>query len=101
MPFWISLHGIPQADLVLRPPRHRVCLARRPRRFEKDGGRQKFYDAHYGSCTKLIAEHLARKVGLTDTPTLTELVRWADIIDAARFPSAEMAVMRADPRCGS
>ena len=65
--------------------------------FEKDGGRQKFYDAHYGSCTKLIADISREKFGLTDTPTLTELVRWADIIDAARFPSAEMAVMRADP----
>jgi hypothetical protein len=28
---------------------------------------------------------------------LSELVRWADIIDAARFPSAEMAVARKEP----
>jgi hypothetical protein len=37
------------------------------------------------------------KFGLGDTPEIVELVRWADIIDAARFPSAEMAVLRADP----
>ena len=45
----------------------------------------------------MIADISRDKFGLTDNPTLTELVRWADIIDAARFPSAEMAVMRADP----
>ena len=65
--------------------------------FDADGGKQKFYDAHYGSCTKLIYDVSRERFGLTDTPIITELVRWADIIDAARFPSAEMAVDRAEP----
>jgi hypothetical protein len=65
--------------------------------FEKDGGQHKFYDPHYGSCTKLIYDVSRERFGLADTPELVELVRWADIIDAARFPSAEMAVLRSDP----
>jgi hypothetical protein len=65
--------------------------------FERDGGRQKFFDPHYSSCTKLIYDVSRERFGLTDTPELVELVRWADIIDAARFPSAEMAVLRQEP----
>jgi hypothetical protein len=65
--------------------------------FDADGGRHKFYDPHYGSCTKLIYDVSKERFGLPDSPTITELVRWADIIDAARFSSAEMAVVRADP----
>jgi hypothetical protein len=58
------------------------------RDFEADGGKHKFYDPHYGSCTKLIYDVSRTTFGLPDTPIITELVRWADIIDAARFPSA-------------
>jgi hypothetical protein len=65
--------------------------------FDKDAGRQKFYDPTYGSCTKLIYDVTRERFDLADTPELVELVRWADIIDAARFPSAEMAVMREHP----
>jgi hypothetical protein len=65
--------------------------------FEKDAGKQKFYDPNYGSCTKLIYDVSRDRFGLDDTPDLVELVRWADIIDAARFPNAEMAVSRAEP----
>jgi len=65
--------------------------------FEQDGGKQKFYDAGYGSCTKLIYDISRGHFGLEDSPDIIELVRWADIIDAARFPSAEMAVLRAEP----
>jgi hypothetical protein len=65
--------------------------------FEQDGGKHKFYDADYGSCTKLIYDVSRERFGLADTPDIVELVRWADIIDAARFPNAEMAVLRADP----
>jgi hypothetical protein len=65
--------------------------------FERDGGRHKFFDPSYSSCTKLIYDVSRTKFGLADTPELLELVRWADIIDAARFPSAEMAVMRQEP----
>lgn len=65
--------------------------------FDRDGGRQKFYDAAYGSCSKLVYDVSREKFGLEDTPAIVELVRWADIIDSARFPSAEMAVMRSEP----
>ena len=65
--------------------------------FDADGGKHKFYDPHYGSCTKLIYDVSRDRFGLPDSPIITELVRWADIIDAARFLSAEMAVVRADP----
>ncbi len=65
--------------------------------FEADGGRQKFYDPTYGSCSKLISDISRDRFGISDDPIISELVHWADIIDAARFPSAEMAVMRQDP----
>ena len=65
--------------------------------FERDGGKHKFYDPHYGSCTKIIYDVSRARFDLEDTPELVELVKWADIIDAARFPSAEMAVLREDP----
>ncbi|HMI89649.1 MAG TPA: hypothetical protein VK550_36500 [Polyangiaceae bacterium] len=65
--------------------------------FDSNDGKQKFYDPHYGSCTKLIYDVSRDHFGLADTPAIVELVRWADIIDAARFASAEMAVVRADP----
>ena len=58
--------------------------------------RRFFHDGAYGSCTKLIADVGARDFGLD--PALTEsLVRWADMIDSASFPSAEFAVSRTEP----
>jgi hypothetical protein len=65
--------------------------------FQADGGRQKFYDPTYGSCSKLIFDVSRERFGLPDDPIVAELVHWADMIDAARFPSAEMAVMREHP----
>lgn len=55
-----------------------------------------FHDAAYGSCTKLIFDVARERLGV-DMAELAELVRWADIIDAARFASAEMAVARKEP----
>lgn len=55
-----------------------------------------FHDGAYGSCTKLIADVGAREFGLDPAPTAS-LVRWADMIDSASFPSAEFAVNRAEP----
>ena len=60
------------------------------------GARRMFHDAGYGSCTKLIADIGRARFGL-DTSASSELVRWADMIDSAAFPSAEMAVTRAEP----
>jgi hypothetical protein len=55
-----------------------------------------FHDGTYGSCTKLIADIGARDFGLDSAP-MAELVRWADLIDSASFPNAEMAVARREP----
>lgn len=55
-----------------------------------------FHDGAYSSCTKLIADVAGADFG-RDFSSCAELVRWADVIDAARFPSAEMAVLRKEP----
>jgi hypothetical protein len=60
------------------------------------GERRFFHDGTYGSCTKLIADVGARDFGLDPAPTAS-LVRWADMIDSASFPSAEFAVSRTEP----
>jgi len=63
----------------------------------KDGpSRKMFHDGGYGSCTKLIADVGRTRFGL-DVSDAAELVRWADMIDSAAFPSADMAVNRAEP----
>lgn len=55
-----------------------------------------FHDAAYSSCTKLIADLAASEFSL-DFSAHKELIAWADMIDAARFPNAEMAVARTEP----
>lgn len=65
-------------------------------REEAPGGRHMFHDGGYGSCTKLISDVGRLRFGL-DTRECAELVRWADMIDSAAFPSAEMAVTKAEP----
>lgn len=61
-----------------------------------DHSGRKFFEPSYGSCCKLIADIAQSKFG-HDVSALGELVRWADIIDAARFDSAQMAVELRDP----
>lgn len=58
--------------------------------------RHMFHDGTYSSCTKLIADIGAAHFGLDPAPT-KELVEWADMIDSANFPNAEMAVARTEP----
>lgn len=65
-------------------------------REEAPGGRHMFHDGGYGSCTKLIADVGRMRFGL-DIRSSEELVRWADMIDSAAFPSAEMAVNKEEP----
>ncbi|HEY2516369.1 MAG TPA: hypothetical protein VGI39_36105 [Polyangiaceae bacterium] len=60
------------------------------------GARTFFHDGAYGSCTKLIADVGAKHFDLDPEPT-RDLVRWADMIDSASFPSAEFAVARQEP----
>ncbi|MGZ3450375.1 MAG: DHH family phosphoesterase [Polyangiales bacterium] len=55
-----------------------------------------FYDAKAGSCTILI-DRIAREKFGVDTSKFAELVRWADMIDTAGFPTPQMAVDRSEP----
>ncbi|ACG71395.1 phosphoesterase DHHA1 [Anaeromyxobacter sp. K] len=59
--------------------------------FERDATGQKFWDPAAPSCTGFIARTLANRFGWR-AAELDELVRWADVIDAARFESAAVAV---------
>lgn len=61
-----------------------------------DAQQRMFHDGGYGSCTKLIADVGRATFGL-DVSAQSELIRWADMIDSAAFPSAEMAVARSEP----
>jgi hypothetical protein len=56
----------------------------------------KFYDPAYVSCTSLIADVARDKFGF-DTKPLAELIHWADIVDGARYESAQSAVEMAAP----
>jgi hypothetical protein len=64
--------------------------------FERETSPQKFWDPQAPSCAGLIARVSTERFGLS-FQDLEELVRWADVIDAARFPSAQMAVQLAEP----
>lgn len=63
---------------------------------EAAGERHFFHDGAYSSATRLIADLGRDRFGLDPGPT-AELVRWADMIDSAAFPSAKMAVDRLEP----
>jgi hypothetical protein len=64
--------------------------------FEGDRSGTKFWDPTAPSCTGFIARTLAERFAWT-APDLAELVRWADVIDAARFSSAAAAVRLEEP----
>ncbi len=74
----------------------RAFYDRRAAEQEAHGERRFFHDGAYSSATKLIADIGRSRFGL-DTAPAEELVRWADMIDSAAFPSAEMAVARREP----
>jgi hypothetical protein len=64
--------------------------------FEADRSGQRFWDPTAPSCTGFIARVTRERFGF-EAPDLAELVRWADVIDAASFPSAEVAVKLEEP----
>lgn len=64
--------------------------------FERDRSGQKFWDPAAPSCCGFIARVARERFGFS-APDLDELVGWADVIDAARFPSAAMAVRLEEP----
>jgi hypothetical protein len=59
--------------------------------FERDASGQKFWDPTAPSCTGFLARTLSARFGWR-ADDLRELVDWAEVIDSARFPSAEVAV---------
>ena len=63
----------------------KVLAARRP----SAGG--KFYDPAYISCTSLIADVARERFGFDTTP-LKDLIYWANIVDGAKYESAQSAV---------
>jgi len=77
-------------------PADRADYERRALAQEAAGERRFFHDGTYSSATKLIADLGRERFALDPAPT-AELVRWADMIDSAAFPSAKMAVDRAEP----
>jgi hypothetical protein len=90
---------LPSPKLTWYFDHHRTAFAKPEDRavFEerKDNGRY-FFESEYTSCTKLIANGATTKFGV-DVAPLTELVRWADVIDSANFESAEQALDRTNP----
>jgi hypothetical protein len=58
--------------------------------FERDATGRKFWDPSAPSCAGFVARTLAERHGWR-ADDLGELVRWADVIDAARFDSAAAA----------
>jgi hypothetical protein len=72
---------------------HHVSAFQEPgseQHYLKDVSGRKFHDGAYGSCTKFIVDVAKQRFGW-DAPDLADLVRWSDVIDAARFASAEEA----------
>jgi hypothetical protein len=59
------------------------------------GGR-KFFDPDYTSCTGFLAHIAATRFGF-DTAPVAELIHWANIVDGAKYESAESAVEMAAP----
>ncbi len=53
--------------------------------------RQLFFDPTYRSCTQYIADVTREQFGY-NPPDLANLVHWADIVDSARYASAQEAV---------
>jgi hypothetical protein len=64
--------------------------------FEADRSGRKFWDPTAPSCTGFLARTAGERFGWR-APDLDDLVRWADVIDAARFPSAAVAVRLEEP----
>ena len=65
---------------------------------QADGSQRmrKFFNPNYVSCTSLIADIGRVNFGF-DTAPLLELIKWADIVDGARYESAKAAVEMAAP----
>ncbi len=52
---------------------------------------RRFYNPAYTSCTSLIADIAAERFGF-DRASVADLVHWADIVDGAKYESAQAAI---------
>ncbi|MGA8939672.1 MAG: phosphoesterase [Acidobacteriaceae bacterium] len=68
------------------------------RRGQADGSQtmRQFFDPTYTSCAGWIAHVASTKFGM-DVAPLAELIRWANIVDGAKYESAKAAVEMAEP----
>jgi len=82
--WWFDHH-----QSAFQPPEDRAV-------FEADRSGQKFWDPRAPSNTGFLRRVTEERFGFR-APELDELVRWADIIDAAAFPSAAVAVRLTEP----
>lgn len=64
--------------------------------FEQEQSNCKFYDPSFKSCTSFIAMIATERFGF-DPTQVSELVRWADIIDGALYADAKTAVEMKEP----
>lgn len=64
--------------------------------FEQEQTNCKFYDPSFKSCTSFIAMIATERFGFNPAP-VSELVRWADIIDGALYSDAKTAVEMKEP----
>jgi hypothetical protein len=92
--WWFDHHQ----SAFLTPEDHRDFLASQAHtRTDGDKTRGgKFYDPAYVSCTSLIADIAREKFGFNTEP-LRDLIYWANIVDGARYESAQAAVEMAEP----
>lgn len=67
------------------------------RHFAADRSGRRFFDPQAPSCAGLIHRIARREFGCDLTPRDPEWIHWADLIDAARFPTPEMAVALTEP----
>lgn len=64
--------------------------------FRADASGRKFWNPEAKSCTKFLATVVQERFGFDPGP-MRELIEWAEIIDGAQFPSAQMAVELEEP----
>ena len=57
---------------------------------------RKFFDPNYTSCTSFLAHIGATRFGFNTAP-VADLIHWANIVDGAKYESAESAVEMAAP----
>ena len=78
---------------------HHVSAFPRPEdeaHFRADRSGRKFFDPKAKSCTRFLALQCAEHFGFDLAPH-KELIEWAELIDAAAFPSPESAIALAEP----